>query len=171
MVRTAALGIALATYAIVADGSYHNAARVRATAHFARSPQQVTWLENWEFTNYLAAGLGAAAIVWAVCWVPVGPGRFARWGRPVAHLGTIGAWAGGTALSIGLGVWQLVDSKSGAFERDHFESLWLIGGVLGGIAGTAIGCGLGVVAVVGASRPSRATSGPPTPAPADDTPR
>lgn len=147
MVRTAALGIALATYAIIADVSYHDAARVRATIHYASNSQQVTWLENWEYTNYLAAGLGAAAVGWALCWAPAGPERFNRWGRPVARLGTIGAWVGGTALSIGFGTWQWVDSERGGFERDHFEQLWLMGGALGGIAGTAIGCGLGTVAL------------------------
>lgn len=159
MVRTAALVVALATYAIIADVSYHDAARVRAIAHIPRTTQQVTWLENWEFSNYLAAGLGASAIGWAMCWVPAGPGRFGRWGRPVSRLGTIGAWAGATAFSIGFGTWQWIDSKSGAFERDHFEQLWLMGGALGGTAGTAIGCGLGVVALAAGPRPSRSAIG------------
>ena len=72
----------------------------------------------------------------------------ARLARPIARLGTIGAVAVGLVLAGGLGGWFLAAGEYGdGTIRYNLESLWLIGAVIGGGTGTAIGAGLGGVAL------------------------
>ncbi len=157
--RATAYLIALVSFALIADVSSQCADRTRAGSAKQNDAQVRVAVEDWAVSSYLACGLGATAVGWAAVASASGVGRLSRLARPIARLGTCGSAVGGLALAVGLGGWFVLSGEYGDGPvRYDLESLWLIGAAFGGGAGSAIGAGLGVVAL-GRPRPQDAEPG------------
>jgi hypothetical protein len=136
-----ALVIVVASLLIIADVAYQRADDVRK-----RSGDALTLaVEDWEFATNLAVGIGLAGVGWAAAAAVPANRRLARLTHPIARYGAGAALVCGLAAVSVFGTLGVVFG-GGLGERYHWECWSLIGTILGGLVGSAIGPGLGAAA-------------------------
>ena len=139
--RQAATLLTLAALAAAADVSLTCGDRVQeAHAREANTPFGYA-VEDWQMGVWAAVALAAGGVGWGWAADP----RRAAPVRAAGRGGTVGAVSGGLALGLARPLGRTVAGVGEPLDRYGLEVRLLVGAILGGVAGTAVGGGLGLV--------------------------
>ena len=143
--RSAALLILFLDLVVIADVSFQCADRLRAESRQHANTAVERHVEDWETATSIAVGVGLVGLGWLAVMSATRVSRIGQFALLAARIGTIGSILCGIGLAFGVGVLFLAFRDGGTDGRYEWEARWLIGSALGGIAGTVIGGGLGIV--------------------------